>query len=347
MGTVLVTGGSGFLGSHCIVRLLQAGHAVRATVRNLARETEVRAMVRQGGASVPLSVVAADLGADTGWAEAVQGCDHVLHVASPFVTGTPEHEDDLIVPARDGTLRVLAAARAAGVRRVVMTSSFAAIGYGHGPRAAAFTEADWTDTTQPDVEAYIKSKTVAERAAWDFMAREGGPMELAVINPTGIFGPVLGPDLSVSVEMVRALLEGRMLATPRIFFGVVDVRDVAELNLRAMTAPRAAGERFIAVAGEPMSLHDVARTLRDALGPAAARVPRFELPDLLVRLLAVRAPQMRRMLPQLGKRRRASAAKARSVLDWVPRPNEEVIAATGRSLLELGLIRDRPDRPRG
>src|SRR5271156_2778017 len=198
---VLVTGGSGFIGGHCILQLLAAGHSVRTTVRKLDREPEVRTLLKRGGADVggSLSFFAADLTDDAGWAQAVEGCDYVLHVASPFPAGVPKHEDELIVPAREGALRVLRAARTGGVKRVVLTSSFAAIGYGHGPRSTPFDETDWTNPDGKDVLPYIKSKTLAERAAWDFLAREGGALELAVVNPVGVFGPVLGPDYSTSI----------------------------------------------------------------------------------------------------------------------------------------------------
>jgi nucleoside-diphosphate-sugar epimerase len=341
MSTVLVTGGSGFVGSHAIVQLLQAGYQVRTTVRNLSRAPDVRAMLREGGVSdaAPVSILAADLERDAGWLEALQGCDYVLHVASPFPGAEPRHEDDLIVPAREGTLRVLRAARDARVRRVVMTSSFGAIGYGHAGQKTAFDETDWTDPDAADVQPYIKSKTLAERAAWDFIAREGGGLELAVINPVGIFGPVLGPDYSSSIALVRSLLDGAMPATPRISFGAVDVRDVADLHIRAMTSPNARGERFLAVAGPAISLHQAAEILHARLGAAARRVPRRELPDWLARLAARFAPSMRGMVSQLGIVRNASNAKAKAVLGWTPRTTDDAIAASGESLIRLALLK--------
>lgn len=208
MYTVLVTGGSGFIASHCIAQLLAAGHRVRASLRSAAREAELRAMLRQAGveAGEDLSFALADLQHDDGWAQAAAGCDYVLHVASPFPPDLPRHEDELIVPARDGALRVLRAARGAGVKRVVLTSSFAAIGYGHPERAAPFDETVWTDLSGP-VAAYPKSKTLAERAAWDFIEREGGGLELAAVNPVGVFGPVLGADYSTSILLVQRLMQ--------------------------------------------------------------------------------------------------------------------------------------------
>lgn len=338
--TVLVTGGSGFVGSHVILQLLEAGHRVRTTVRNLAREPEVRATLARAGADAGdrLTFFAADLEKDAGWAEAAQGCDYVHHVASPFPPAQPRDENELIRPAREGTLRVLRAARDAGVKRVVVTSSFAAIGYGQGQRETPYTEADWTDVDGPAVQPYMKSKTLAERAAWEFVEREGKGMELAVVNPVGIFGPALGDDLSTSIFLVKTMLEGKMPGTPRLWLGVVDVRDVADLHLRAMTDPAAAGERFLAVAGEAMSFHQMAMVLRERLGPAAARVPKRELPDWLIRLFALFNPLAREAVPRLGIQARASNAKARSVLGWQPRSNEDAILASAESLIRLGLI---------
>jgi dihydroflavonol-4-reductase len=297
-------------------------------------------MLREGGAEPGdrLSFIAADLEADAGWPEAVAGCQYVLHVASPMPPHLPKHEDELILPARDGALRVLRASRDAGVERLVLTSSFGAIAYGHKPQTAPFDESFWTDVDS-DVPAYQKSKTLAERAAWDFIAREGGGLELSVVNPVGIFGPVLGPDFSGSIGIFKALLDGAMPAVPKIYFGLVDVRDVADLHLRAMTSPAAKGERFIAVAGETLSILDIAKVLRRTMGASAARVPRWEAPDWLVRLAATRVPLLRDALAQLGKVRRCSGAKARNVLGWTPRGNEEIITSTAESLIKLGLVK--------
>jgi nucleoside-diphosphate-sugar epimerase len=341
MGKVLVTGGSGFIGSHCILQLLAAGHEVRTTVRSRQREEAVRAMLRQGGAEPGgrLSFAEADLERDAGWPEAVAGCDYVLHVASPFPPTLPKHEDELIVPAREGALRVLRAARDAGVRRVVLTSSFAAVGYGHPPQAAPFDETSWTDTDGADVQPYAKSKTLAERAAWDFISREGGALELSVVNPVGVFGPVLGPDYSTSILLVQRLMDGAMPGCPQLHFGVVDVRDVADLHLRAMTDPAAKGERFLAVSGDFMSIRDIALVLRRRLGAAARKVPTRQLPNWLVRLAALRDPAVKQILPELGKRKNATAAKAQRVLGWSPRPNEDAVVATAESLVRLGLLK--------
>lgn len=334
--TVLVTGGSGFLASHCIAQLLAAGYRVRTSVRDLRREPEVRAMIAKAAveAGDRLSFAVADLERDAGWAEAVAGCGYVLHVASPFPAGVPRHEDELIVPARDGALRVLRAARGARVKRVVLTSSFAAIGYGHPARTAPFDETVWSDLSG-EVAAYPKSKTLAERAAWEFIEREGDGLELSAINPVGVFGPVLGPDYSTSIAFIRRMLDGKLPGCPRLDFGTVDVRDVADLHLRAMIDPAANGERFLAVAGDFMPVIEIARTLRRGLGAEANKVPVRQLPDWLVRVTGWFDPMVRQIVPDLGKKKNASSAKAQRVLGWTPRSSEEGLIAAARSLIEL------------
>ena len=338
---VLVTGGSGFIASHCILQLLNAGYRVRTTVRSLDREASVRAMLRVGGteAGDKLTFAVADLISDAGWPQAAAGCDFVLHVASPFPLGVPRHEEELIIPARDGALRMLRAARDAGVQRVVLTSSFAAIGYGQKPTQRPFTEENWTDPDGADLTAYVKSKTLAERAAWDFAAREGGALELAVVNPVAVFGPVLGPDYAASIQLVQRMMDGKIPGLPRLSFGVVDVRDVADLHLRAMTNPVAKGERFIATAGDFMTVQAIAQLLRSRLGAAAARVPTRVLPDWLLRLVALVDPSVRQIIPELGKLKNATSAKAGRVLGWRPRSSEDAIIASADSLLRLGLLR--------
>jgi dihydroflavonol-4-reductase len=342
MSTVLVTGGSGFIGSHTILQLLAAGHRVRTTVRSPKREADVRALLREGGADPGdrLEFAIADLTKDAGWAKAVAGCERVLHLASPFPQSIPKDENELIVPARDGALRVLRAARDAAVKRVVLTSSFAAIGYGHPVREAPFDETSWTDPAGADVRAYPRSKTLAERAAWDFVAREGGGLELATVNPVGVLGPVLGPELSTSILLVQRLMDGAVPGCPKLVFGLVDVRDVADLHLRAMTHPAAKGERFLAVSGDFVSMLGIARVLKRRMGTAARRVPAFELPDWIVRLAALRDPAARQVLPELGRPKNATSAKAQRLLGWAPRSSEEAIVATAESLVRLGLVKD-------
>lgn len=342
MSTVLVTGGSGFIASHCILQLLAAGHQVRTTVRSLTREGEVRAMLKEGGAEPGdrLTFFAADLEKDAGWKDAVTGCDYILHVASPFPLGIPKNDDELIVPAREGALRVLRAARDAGVKRVVLTSSFAAIGYGQKPQTKPYDETNWTNLKGRGLTAYVKSKTIAERAAWDFISKEGGMLELSVVNPVGVFGPVLGPDFSTSIQLVQRMLNGAMPGVPKLYFGAVDVRDVADLHLRCMTNPAAKGERFLAVAGDFVSLFEMAGFLKTHMGAAAKRLPTRQLPDWVVRLVALFDPSARQILPELGKRKNGTNAKAKRLLGWSPRSNEECIVATGESLVRFGLLKD-------
>lgn len=341
MAKVLVTGGSGFIGGHALLQLLNGGHEVRTTVRDPGREAGVRELLRANGADAGerLRFFAADLTSDEGWKEAISGCDFALHVASPFPETLPKHEDELIVPAREGALRVLRAARDAGVRRVVLTSSFAAVGYGHPQQQAPFDETAWTNLDGGDVSAYVKSKTLAERAAWDFVAREGGGLELATVNPVGVFGPVLGADYATSILLVQRLLAGAMPGCPQLRFGIVDVRDVVDLHLRAMVDLAAKGERFLATAGDFMLVREMARALKRRLGDAAKRVPTRQLPNWLVKLAALRDPAVKQIVPELGKYKNATSVKAQRMLGWSPRGNEDALLATAESLLRLGLVR--------
>ncbi len=333
METVLVSGGSGFLGGRCVVELLRRGYAVRTTVRDLAKEEEVRGRV--GSEIDPgdrLAVLAADLRSDEGWADAVAGCEYVLHVASPFPAAQPKDPDELIVPAREGTLRVLRAALDAGVRRVVVTSSVAAVRGSADSAPGPLTEADWSDPDDLKLTPYARSKTIAERAAWDLVRERGKEEKLAVVNPGAILGPVLGGESSSSLALVERLLKG-MPGTPRIGFSVVDVRDVAELQILAMTAPEAGGERYLAVARFQW-MADIAAVLRERLGPEAAKVPKRSVPNLLVRGMALFDPAARSVVGQLGKRVELSNAKAKA-LGWEPRPVEETIVDCGRSLARM------------
>lgn len=330
---VLVTGGSGFVGAHCVLALLEAGYSVRTTIRSPQRAADVRSQLAAGGipdAGDRLEFAVADLLDDAGWAEAVEGCRFVLHVASPFPMTEPKDPDELIRPAREGALRVLRAARDAGVERVVLTSSYAAIGYGHAPTRQPFTEVDWTelDSGRP-ISAYVRSKTLAEHAAWDFMAKEGGDMQLATINPVGILGPVLGPDYSSSVALVKAVREGRLPRLPDVYFGVVDVRDVAGLHLLAMTKPEAAGERFLATAGDALGAPELALIIRGHLGsPAGDKVRTGLMPTWMLKAAAPFSRSVRGSLPDIGVYRNGSSAKARTVLGWRPRSREEAVIAT-------------------
>ena len=334
--TVLVSGGSGYIAGFLIRQLVAEGWMVHTTVRSLAREAAVRELLAVDNSRVRF--FAADLTADAGWAEAMAGCSHVAHVASPLPMGVPKHADELIVPARDGALRALRAAKAAGVKRFVMTSSVAAISYGRGRGVHHFTEADWTDLSQPGLTPYIQSKTVAERAARDWVAQEGGSMEYCSICPSVVLGPVWSRDYSASLVIVKKLLDGSLGATPDIGFGVVDVRDVADLHVRALKAPNMAGERFIA-SGRFMKLREVADVLRAELGPQAAKVTTRNVPDWLVRGAALFNPLAKAVVGELGSVRNQSPAHAKAVLGWATRPVEQSIVDSARSLLQLGIVK--------
>ena len=335
-GTVLVTGGSGFLAGWCMVELLGQGYEVRTTVRDLGREAEVREAVSAGGqAGEKIAVLAADLTSDAGWDEAVAGCDYVLHVASPFPPVQPKDPDELIVPAREGTRRVLGAALAAGVKRTVVTSSVAAIAGGaKGP--GPLSEEDWTDLEFDGLSPYVRSKTIAERAAWEQAREQGAEDRLATVNPGAILGPLLSRDASFSLQVVERLLKG-IPGTPKVGFSFVDARDVADLQVRAMLAPEAGGQRFIAVA-EFLWMAEVAAILRRELGEDAAKVPSRSVPNLAVRAMALFDPGIRSITNQLGKKLTYSSAKAETTLGWAPRPLEQTIAETGRSMVDLGVV---------
>lgn len=338
---VLVTGGSGFIAGHCIVQLLEQGFLVRTTIRSLAREAAVRAVLAEAGMrhGENLTFVAADLTSDAGWAEAVAGIDFVLHVASPVQPGLVENEDDLIVPARDGTLRVLRFARDAGVERVVLTSAFHAVSWGHPHDDHVFTESDWTVLDGPGVDAYGKSKTLAERAAWDFIASEGGSMELATTLPVAVMGPVMGADVSGANHIVQAMLDGAMPGFPNLYIPIVDVRDVAAAHVLAMTTPDAAGERFLLSSDPPIALKQIGAVIRAQLGDSAARVPTRAIPDLVVRIAALFSARFRSLAPDLGYVKKMSSEKARRVLGWQPRSSEDAIVAAARSMVARHLVK--------
>ncbi len=334
--TVLVTGGSGFLAGWCMVELLGQGYEVRTTVRDLGRESEVRGAVSAGGqAGERIAVLAADLTSDDGWDEAVAGCDYVLHVASPFPPVQPKDPDELIVPAREGTRRVLRAALAAGVKRTVVTSSVAAIA-GGAKTPGPLTEDDWTDLEFDGLSPYVRSKTIAEQAAWELAREQGAEQRLATVNPGAILGPLLSRDASYSLEAIERLLKG-IPGTPKVGFSFVDARDVAALQVKAMVAPEAGGRRFIAVA-EFLWMAEVAATLRRELGDDAAKVPTRSVPNLLVRAMALFDPGIRSITNQLGKKLTYSSARAETMLGWTPRPVEQTIAETGRSMVDLGVV---------
>lgn len=334
----LVTGGTGFIAQHCILTLLNHGYRVRTTVRSLSRESEVRENLKTGGveAGERLSFFVADLCADQGWKEAVAGCSYVIHGASPTPSGNYASEEDWIKPAVEGNLRVLRAARDSGVKRVVLTSAFGAIGVGHKPRTRPFDETDWSNL-EGNVAPYQRSKTLSERAAWDFVACEGRGLELSSVNPVAVLGPALGADFSHSIRLIKGIMDGQP-GCPKINSCFVDVRDVADLHLRAMTNPAANGERFLATAGESMWLVDVAKVLRAKMGTAARKVSTRVLPNAVVRLAALTNPAMKGMVPLLSVNLNATGEKAKRLLGWIPRSSEEAIVATAESLVRLGLL---------
>ena len=336
--TVLVTAGSGYIGGWCVIGLLQQGYTVRTTVRDLAREAGVRAAL--GTVVDPgdrLSFFSANLTKDAGWDQAVEGCDYVLHVASPLGVPPPKDPNDLINPARDGALRALNAAIKAGVKRVVMTSSVASTSPPVGAPSGVNDETVWTDSDDVRHGGYPRSKTIAERAAWDLMASSGGAATLATVNPALVLGPVFGADFSDSVQLVQRLLSGKVPGLPRLGFNIVDVRDVADLHIRAMTNPAAAGQRFIA-AGEFAWMADIAALLRARLGDQAAKVPTRNAPDVLIRLAALFDRDLSAVTGSLGKRQEFTSAKAQSVLGWRPRPMAETILDCANSLIAKGLV---------
>jgi dihydroflavonol-4-reductase len=328
-----VTGGSGYIAGYCVAQLLNDGWGVRTTVRSLAKTKAVRASIDNiAPKASEIEFVEADLNSDAGWGRAALGAQYVLHVASPVPLTDPKDDDELIRPARDGTLRVLSAARDAGVNRVVMTSSTSAIIFGRGVREKPFTEADWTDeTNRRDTSPYDRAKTIAERAAWAWLAEEGRGLELVTINPSLVLGPVLGSDYSASIEVIKKLLDGSIPALPRFGFNVVDVRDIARLHVLAMTAPEAAGERFIG-SGDFYWMSDVAKMIKQGLGDEAKKVPFISVPDFVARVVALFDPIVRGRLYELGKRRLVSSEKARRMFDWTSRPVTETVLDTARSL---------------
>jgi len=338
---VLVTGGSGFIAGHIILQLLEQGYRVRTTVRSLEREGPVRSILTEAGMKngAQLTFVAADLTSDEGWPDAVAGVDYVQHVASPVQPGQVENEDDLIIPAREGALRVLRAARAAGVKRVVLTSAFHAVSWGWPHDDHVFTDDDWTVLDGPGVDAYGKSKTLAERAAWDFIHADGGAMELTTILPVAVMGSVMGRDISGSNHIIKTMLDGGMPAFPHLYIPIVDVRDVASAHLLAMTTAEAAGGRFLISSGPVLSMTQIGSVLKSRLGEAAKNVPNRTIPNFVVRLGAIFSPGFRPIVADLDYRKKMSSEKAQRVLGWTARNAEDAIATAGESMVRKGLIK--------
>jgi nucleoside-diphosphate-sugar epimerase len=335
-GNVLVTGGSGYIAGFLIRQLIANGWTVNTTVRSLKREDEVRGWLQVDNSK--LRFFAADLENDAGWAEAMAGCSHVAHVASPFPLDVPRHADDLVIPAREGALRALRFAKRAGVGRFVLTSSMAAIAYGHSHGRQLYNESDWTNLANPGVMPYPRSKTVAERAARDWVAAEGGAMEFASVNPAAVFGPLLSDDLSTSIELVKQLLEGKVPMCPDIGFGIIDVRDVADLHYRALTAPGIRDERYVC-SGPFLKMIDVANILTANLGDKAKKVPTRRMPDWLLKLFALFRPELKQLVAELGNVRGGDSNHAMTALGWTMRTPEDAILATANSLIERGIVK--------
>ena len=341
MKRVLVTGGSGFIAGHCILQLLERGYFVRTTVRSAENEASVRTILENAGMIQrdKLGFVVADLMNDEGWSEATEGTDLLLHIASPVQPGHVASEDDLIRPAREGTLRVLRAARDAGVKRTVVTSAFHAVSWGHPHSNRTFTENDWTNIDGPGVDAYAKSKTLAERAAWNFMAKEPGSMELTTMLPVAVVGPIMGRNITGSNHLIQRMLNGKMPALPNLFIPIVDVRDVASAHILAATNAHAAAQRFLLSSGPPMHMKEIASVLRSALGKRAKHVPSRPMPDVLLRTAALWNAELRPFVRDLGYAKKTSSEKACSVLDWAPRdPRDAIIAAAESMQSEVGSL---------
>ncbi len=336
--TVLVTGGTGFIGSWAIVELLKRGYNVRTTVRSLDREEALRANIaKEVEPSDRLSLIMADLTDDAGWDEAVASCDYVLHVAAPVGVDAPRDPDDLIIPTRDGTLRVLRAACRADVRRVVLTSAIEACRPSMTGPDGVSDETIWTDTSDTRLGSYRVAKTLAELAAWDFMARQSGRTTLTTILPSAVAGPVLGKDNLHDAQLARRMLNGSLPRYPRLGFCIVDVRDVVDLHIRAMTTPDAAGERFIA-ASDWMWMADVAHVLRSELGVEAKKVPTRPMPDFVLRIVALFQRPMRFVVPLLGRKHVFTSVKAKAVLGWKPRPAATTVVDAARSVIAFGAV---------
>ena len=337
--TVLVTGGTGAVGVQCILQLLKEGYAVRTTLRSIGKKDEVIEMLKTGGITSfdRLSFVEADLTRDDNWDEAVKGCPYVLHIASPTHADAKISEEAMIRPAVEGTLRVLKAASDAGVKRVVMTSSFGAVGFSNHNANTETTEADWTNPNEKGLSPYEKSKGLAERAAWDFIKQENGNLELTVINPVAIFGPSLGSNKSPSLGILKFLLNPSTKALPNIDLNVVDIRDVADLHLRAMTNPDANGQRFIATADGNISMPEIAQLLKSKMPDAAGEVSTSVIPNWVLHIAALFNSLARQSVALLKINRNVSNARARRVLGWSPiATKEEAILASMESMIKYG-----------
>ena len=339
--TVLVTGGTGFVGMRLILQLLENGYTVKTTVRSLKKRESLLQTLKAAGvtASDNLSFIEAELTKDDNWAEAMKGCKYVLSVASPVFFETPKDENEAIRPAVEGILRVLKFAKNSGVQRVVMTSNFGAVGFSQTDRNRETTENDWTDTDLKGLSVYEKSKTLAEKAAWNFMKNEGGNLEFATINPVAILGPSLSEHVSGSFHLLENLLNGSMKAVPNIPLNVVDVRDVADLHIRAMITPEAKGQRFIATADGQISMPEIAALLKSRQPEISQKVSSKKVPDWVLNFASLFNAKAKQGLVLLKMNRNVSNKKAKEILGWKPiATNKQAILASVDSMKKYNLI---------
>lgn len=335
---MLVTGASGFIGLHTVLYLLQCGYPVRATVRTEAREKQARDALTRHIPTGSLEFAYVDLSKDDGWREAVHGCDSVIHTAAPYPIENPKDANELILPIRDGTLRVLRAAQAEGIRRVVLLSNIGSVIDGHQGENRLFDENDWTDVDKCR-NTYHTAKTLSERAAWDFVqsSENHSQMEMVVINPSGVFGPVLDDHRHTSVEWIRTLMRAEVPGLPRILVPLVDVRDLVDMLTKAMTLPEAAGKRFICHAAE-VPLPELAGILCKNFARRGYRIPTRVLPDLLIRFMALFNPKVKAVASILNWNFHLSTDRARAVFGWQPRPYQQSIIEMAESLIQYGLV---------
>ncbi len=336
---VLLTGISGFIAKHCAVEMLRAGYHVRGTVRDLSKADKVRATLSKHCDVSKLEFVAADLMSDAGWAEAAKGCYGVLHVASPFIINEPKDENELIRPAVDGTMRVLKAAIAAGAKRFVQTSSVAAVMAGHGhDRTKPFTEDDWTNVNAPNVGAYQKSKTLAERAARDYLAQTSADIHYASVNPGFVLGPLLDSDYGASAQVIQMFLKGKYPGCPALSFPCVDVRDIGKMHLLALETSEPSGGRYIGVSDSAWFV-DMTRAIKAKLKPEHTRkVPTMQLPNFVIKLIALFDPAARSIVPELGRLAQVDNSRTRKVLGMTFIPVSESAPAMAQSLVDNGLV---------
>ena len=337
METVLVTGGTGFIGLHCLQQLLDRGYKVRTTIRSESRKQEVmEAMKKHSSNCENLEFFIADLLNDDGWKEAVEGSKYVLHVASPFFLGEPENEDVFIKPAVEGTLRVLTACADADVQKVVLTSSFAAVGYGHPREKEVYTEEDWS-SVDGEISPYAKSKTLAEKAAWEFVENleESKKFELTVINPVAVTGPMLTSDIGSSNDFLLKLISGSMPACPKIHMGYIDVRDVAKAHIFSMTEERTNGERII-VSENEMFFAEVGKTLNEA---GFKKSPTKEMPNFLVKIMSLFVGELKTLLSALNRKGDIDKTKAKSFFNWDYISTEQSVTETAQQLQDMGLTK--------